>query len=268
MNIGSKIALTVLGLILAIAFLTDLGPLPSWLIQFQHIKASELTNFQRIQVEQSLRGTVLQALAGVLLVSGAIATWSQVTTANRTLALSRSTRATEVFAKGIEQISSPSSATRVGGLYALDRIATADRTEDVRIANIFATFVRETANTNTLADVSADTQIALELLTQRRSPEPVNLSNARLRGVRLPSGHLENANLENAILHHSSLHDADLHGACLLKADLRSADLANANLSKADLRGCDLREANLVNAKLEGVNFDGSTEWPDGFAAP
>lgn len=77
---------------------------------------------------------------------------------------------------------------------------------------------------------------------------------------------------ENNII---SLEGADLRGADLREADLRRADLTcvnlyEANLCEADLRlaslcGVDLRGANLEEALLSGCQYDGETQWPEGF---
>ena len=77
----------------------------------------------RIQLQQSqsqlandTRSSVLQVLAGVVVVAGAIATWRQVH-------ISREGQITDRFSRVVDQIGSPVLDVRIGGLYALERIA-------------------------------------------------------------------------------------------------------------------------------------------------
>ena len=130
----SLFAMTVILLTLA-----DLGPLPAWLFNAERLPKTHLSQFQQLQLEQSIRTTVLQAVGGLLLVSGAVATWRQVVTASQSLALSQSIKATDVFAKAVESLASDSSISRVGAVYTLDRIARDQPDEHARIAALLTT---------------------------------------------------------------------------------------------------------------------------------
>ena len=133
--------------IVIVVALLDIGPLPSWLLTMDSRQIGHLTAFEQLQIQQDMRVTILQALGGLALISGAIVAWSQVVNANQTLALSRSTRVTEVFAKAVEQISADGLAARLGGLYALDKLARDNEKERQTIADIFSAFARQTPAT-------------------------------------------------------------------------------------------------------------------------
>ena len=77
----------------------------------------------RIQLQQAqsqltndARSAVLQGLAGLIVVGGAIAAWWQAH-------ISREGQITERFTKAVDQLSSTNLDVRIGGLYALERIA-------------------------------------------------------------------------------------------------------------------------------------------------
>ena len=103
-------------------------------------------------------------------------------------------------------------------------------------------------------------------------------SGAGLDGLELPGAtlwafgfsgaSLRDSDLAGAVLRRTDLAGANLSNAVLRGADLRGAILRNAYLAATDLRGTDLRGAGLEGASLIGVEWDGSTRWPEGFAPP
>jgi uncharacterized protein YjbI with pentapeptide repeats len=94
----------------------------------------------------------------------------------------------------------------------------------------------------------------------------VDLAEAKLKGVYLPSIHLQRADLRNADLRYANLQGADLREASLQGARLESANLqganlsgaslVDANLSGANLKNADLSNARLHTAKLAGANME------------
>jgi Pentapeptide repeats (8 copies) len=258
-----KISLAVITFAVSITILTalDIGPLPSWLFHFEYAAAMHLSSFQKFQLEQAIRTTVLQAIAGLLLISGAIATWRQVVTASQTLALNVSTKAIDVFARAVENLASTSSVTRIGGIYTLDRIASNQPQELVQVQALLTAFVRSKPD-NPLNDIGSDVQVAINVLVTGRYPE-LNLDDARLRGASLRHANFKSASLRRVILNHAILVEADLKGACLTGADLRDADLTSA-----DLRSSDLRDADLTGTILDGIQSDTKTQWPSSRSQP
>ena len=95
-----------------------------------------------------------------------------------------------------------------------------------------------------------------------------NLSNlslfgANLSGANLIDADLGGANLIGAILEGANLTGANLEGAVLIRANLSEANLFGANLIRANLHG-----TNLLGAKIDGVKWDSTTNWPEGFNPP
>ena len=239
--------------------LLDMGPLPSWLLAMDSRQIGHLTPFDQFQAQQSIRVTVLQTIGGFVLISGAVVAWSQVRIANQTLSLSRSTRVTEVFAKAVEQLGAEGLATRLGGLYALDKLAKDNEKERPNIAAILSAFARRIP-ADPLAETPSDIQVAVTLLASGLYAGDVNLRGARLRGVNLRSAELRSASLEDAVLSSADLTDADLSHASLTGADLRRTRLVGANLRYANLSAADLREAQLDASEIERAITDKSTQ--------
>jgi len=255
------------------------------------------------RLENDARTTLLQGVAGLLLVAGAVATWRQVQ-------VTREGQITERFARAVEQLGSTAPDVRLGGIYTLERIAKESPADRPTVAAVLGAVVRAHAPwlvgapdgpphpTPTvdrrlpwLQHRAPDVQAAVSALGHRppsRDELPLYLSRVDLRGAYLPGARLaramirhtnlaragmsrvdlegsdlEDTDLRRAYLRHARLARAKLHRAHLQEADLRHADLRNA-----DLRGANLQDAVLDGADLTGVRHDADTRWPDGFQPP
>ena len=93
------------------------------------------------------------------------------------------------------------------------------------------------------------------------------------RGVDFFRANFDTASLREAFLCETIFYEASLRWTVLRDADLSRANLNGATLEGADLRGAnligaDLTGANLRNAELDGIRFDATTKWPEGFQPP
>jgi hypothetical protein len=252
------------------------------------------------QLQNNMRSTLLQAIAGLLVVAGAVATWRQVQ-------VNREGQITERFTRAIDQLGSDNTDVRVGGIYALRRIADNSPSDRNTVQFILGTYVRTHASWPVgmpdgpehptpvvdhhlpwLHVRAPDIQAAMDALgTRAPSPQPrrlyvsrVDLRSVQLGGARLTDTQFRHANLARAWLRgirldrsdlmSTDLRQANLEQASLVEVNLRDAyleasNLQGANLTGADLRGAVLRDANLVDTVLTGALADAATTWPAGF---
>jgi len=233
---------------------------PSYLVQ-RSLKATGTGTLgapERLKAENDARTTLLQAVAGLVLVVGAGATWRQIQ-------INREGQITERFSKAIDHLgeSGDKVDVRLGGIYALERIANNSKDDRATIAEILTAFVRGHATwtdpdgndadssepaQQELADLrvrAPDIQAAMTVLG-RRAPAPGRVQPLRLSGVDLRKADLYGAHLEGA----------DLYGAHLERADLRRANLEGANLSGAHPEGAYLWWAHLEDADLSRAHLE------------
>jgi hypothetical protein len=220
-----------------------------------------------------------QILGGTALLSGLYFTW-------RTLQVNREGQITERFTRAIDQLGSDELEIRLGGIYALERIARDSAQDHWAIMEVLTGYVRQHAlwrpeelEPGEVLTPDPDIMAIITVLRRRTrslghgEPEPLDLRRANLwdadfrgadlRGADLSDANLRGAQLDGANLSGANLSAADLYGAFLLKADLRGASLGAADLEAADLSGADLTDAHLDYPKsFEGTYGDKDTRLP------
>ncbi|MET8002423.1 pentapeptide repeat-containing protein [Nonomuraea glycinis] len=260
------------------------------------VERTEMTAAERVEAVNSARHTLVQAVTGLVVIGGvaftALGLWYTAQTLNTT----QEGQITDRYTKAVEQLGSTKSDVRLGGIYALQRLA-ADSTRDRdSIRNVLSAFVRnhdrctlqpgektppkQCSDGNGAisaplvrppADVAAALTIAPTLNTLNNSGKDIGRADfsysrfprADLLGADLTGADLTGANLLGADLTLADLLGADLTLANLKLADLSGANLGGANLDNvwlngADLGGANLTRANLTRANLNGTNLTGA----------
>jgi hypothetical protein len=165
-------------------------------------------------------------------------------------------RITELYTKAVEQLGSSAAPVRLGGLYALERLAQDNEDQRGTIVNVLCAYLRMSDPPNG----DDDDQVTVEQASQ----EP----QVRLTAQRILHRHRRRARAalywdEVAIdLVSADLTDARLAGIDLAGADLTGTCLTGAVLAGADLTGTDLTDARMAGANIEGAVWDDGTRWP------
>ena len=252
-NLTGWISLTAISLVLVVIVIAAFATLPKYVLEHS-APIGSLSPVQLAAAESSIRGSLLQAVGGILLVAGAITAWRQMLIGRKQHILGRHVAVTEAFAKAVEYLGNPNAIdVRLGGIYSLDRVSDDDPAEMSRVAEILCAFIRERSPSD--GDLPRDVLAALTVLARRRWPIPIDLANTNLVGAQL-----RNAQLSNSVLHAANLCDAVLSGAILRNANLTGADLRRADLTSADLRG-----ACIADIRMSGALANSATQWPAGF---
>jgi len=240
----------------------------------------------RFSSENEARKTVAQILGSLVLIGGFYFTWKNLALTTKSQAegqrIAIAGPITDRFTKAISQLGDARLEIRLGGIYALERIAKDSAKDHWPIMEVLTTFVREHARCNLLADASprpegeslkpaTDIQAILTVIgrrlrtSQNGEDQRLDLSHTCLSGVFLVRANLMGADLNGtdltkAVLFEADLGEARLRGAVLVEANLTGASLQGAYLSGADLRVADLSGANLKHAELSGVILTGTKE--------
>jgi hypothetical protein len=251
-------------------------------------------------VNGTLHETALDNARGRLITLGAglFAAGALLFTA-RNFALSREGQVTDRYTKAIEQLGSKEIDVRIGGIYALERIARDSAKDHPTVMEVLTAFIplhshdewslpagqdgTRLPRHDSLVPGRAprpDIQLALTVVARRdskRDIRTIDLTGADLTGADLPDADLigaalsyvdfTDANLSDAALTGAYLYRAKFNGAYLGRTDLAETVLIRADFSGAQL-GADLRDADLTEADLTGAQFFAQAEFGNQTKSP
>ena len=197
----------------------------------------------------------------------------------KTLELTEQGQVTDRYTRAIEQLGSDKLDVRIGGIYALERIARDSVRDHPTVMEVLTAFVREHSSKrrptatdrdpNDLPPVPRrDVQTAITVIGRRDSNQDrgqINLARSNLRGADLRKAALAGATFYKADLTgavfldaqaaHAVFRQSELFGAILIGANLAGANLVEATLIGAHLKGADLTGADLTGANLTGADL-------------
>jgi uncharacterized protein YjbI with pentapeptide repeats len=251
-----------------------LWKLPQW----QVVGVPEMKD--RIDLESKSRQTLAQILGGAALLVGLYFT-------SQTLWTTQEGQITDRFTKAITQLGDHNLAMRLGGIYALERIAKDSESDHWPVMEVLTAFVREQAPAQSLPEntppdgkaqqplaklleeegfdvfqeavyariqtqrLRADIQAILTVLGRRtRTHENGESQRLNLHFTNLQYADLQGAQLQGAMLDGAQLQGANLRGAKLQHASLSGADLQNTDVIEVELQDADLKWAKLQNTKF------------------
>ena len=192
----------------------------------------------------------------------------------------------DLYSRAIEQLGSDKVDVRIGGIYALERVARESAADHPTVMEVLTAFIREhsheqwpppdhPASLEQERSTRPDVQAAVTVIGRRdRQLDDTGIGPAQaslprrmlarmgridLAGASLIRAFLFRADLAGANLAGVDFTGADLTGAVLAGADLTSAVLAHANLFAADLTGAVLEEADLTGVSLDGDKLNGAS---------
>jgi hypothetical protein len=249
--------------------------------------------------------TALAQVLGALVIAGGVYfTWSNLQVAQRNLRatelkldVDRQGQITNRFTQAVGQLGAdskegPNLEVRLGGIYALERIAKDSPGDYWMVMEILTAYARENARwpqpsssrsslaqTAEYAPATARTQTtgtsdqsisslkprvdiqAILTILGRNSPPAGTLPDFKLdlRGVDLRGAELWNSSLWNIDFWGAHLEEARFWGALLRDIKLESAHLRRTSFWNARLEDVDLRGADLKEAVFDGTDLRGAT---------
>ena len=206
----------------------------------------------------------------------------QADTARRQSSIAQQGLWNERYQKGAEMLGSNVLSVRLGGIYALDRLAREHPAEyHIPVIQLFCAFVRNPAGKKTerelleqrqkptSPDLGTDIQEVVTAIG-RRSEDGIreekasddfnlDLSGADLRSLRLGDGNFRGADLSGVYLNNSYLSNVDFRGARCVRAHFFMAQILFCDLTDVDLSWADLSGANLFTSVLSGAELTRAT---------
>jgi hypothetical protein len=217
------------------------------------------------------RGRLLTLGAGVLAAGALAFTARTFYLSQRTYELTEQGQVTDRYTKAIEQLGSDKLDVRIGGIYALERLAHDSVRDHPTVMEVLTAFIRERScerrsppdgsSGDEIKSVRPDVQAAITVVGRRDTKRDVliiDLANAQLDGAELTNAEFRGANFTDARLRGAFFTEANLSGAHLNGADLSGAYFGNTNLTEARIEGAHLKGAFLQGAMLAGARLVGA----------
>lgn len=212
-------------------------------------------------------------IGGGIVISGLYLTWC-------TLRLNQEGQITDRFSKAVEQLGSAHAEVRLGGIYALQRIAHDSPRDHWTIMETLTAYVRHrsprilrsqnaerkrvrpsSVMSGFNPELPVDIQAVLTVIGNRSlDSEPaegplINLWKSNLRGAMCNGFHLERANLIACDLDHASFGEAHLSHTLLMAASLVEATFGSGDLATVLFDGADLRNATFQELVIRDSTF-------------
>ncbi|MEV4245884.1 pentapeptide repeat-containing protein [Streptosporangium canum] len=261
--------LALLGVVLVAGLAWVLGPGAAWVLaHFDGVRG--LAGKDLAAALDAVRGRALAIATGLVALVAVYYTARNADTARRTFKLGEQGHVTDRYTKAIEQLGSDKLDIRLGGIYALERIARDSARDHSTVMEVLAAFVREhsrdatdearTASMRHIRRLRTDLQAAVTVIGRRVAGQDppgmrINLASADLSHADLARANLSGADLTGADLTGTDLTGTDLTGTDLAGADLTDANLTDANFAAADLVGARLVTTNLTRANLSHADL-------------
>jgi Pentapeptide repeats (8 copies) len=181
------------------------------------------------------------ALPGLAAVIALMFSYLAVQATGTQLQITEQGQITDRYNNAITNLGSASTVTRLGCIYALQRIMQDSSRDQSTVIAVLCGYIRDQAPASTAGPRSStpshpgtDVQAALTVIGSRpfahERPAVIDLDHTQLAGAVL-NGDFNGADLSGADLADANLTDATLVGADLTGADLTGADLAGADLA-------------------------------------
>ncbi|MET8145695.1 hypothetical protein ABZU32_35790 [Sphaerisporangium sp. NPDC005288] len=138
----SRVVLAVAGLVLLGGLVWVLGPGAAWVLaHFDGVTG--LAGKDLAAALDAIRGRALAVATGLIALVAVYYTARNADTARRTYQLSEQGHVTDRYTKAIEQLGSDKLDIRLGGIYALERIARDSARDHPTVIEVLAAFIRE-----------------------------------------------------------------------------------------------------------------------------
>jgi len=291
--LSGGIAAVVLALVVAWVLFV---PVADWLA---HHDVGSVKGALHETALDNARGRLLTLGAGLFAAGALLFTARNFTVSRRTLELTEQGQVTDRYTKAIDQLGSDRLEVRIGGIYALERIANDSSRDHHTVVEVLAAFIRERSrefwplagpddeDADLVRLTRPDVQAAVTVLgrqDRKHDRRPIDLSGANLSradlggvvpravfwagavlGADFSAANLRNVDLSGGNLAQATLVGADFTGACLGGADLTGAVLDRAILTSACLTGAVLTSTRFARADLTDAIWPEDERVPEGW---
>ncbi|MEU3889477.1 pentapeptide repeat-containing protein [Streptomyces sp. NPDC029041] len=241
---------------------------PHWIVSAGDVPAAA----KRLELQNSVRGTLLQGAAGTLFLVTASIAYHQFRVAKRQTEIA----GTDLDSKIVTQLGDAVPEIRVAGVIEMGRSVQSDPKDAARVLDILEVFVKRsspleqppaslTEQTPPMAVRRPDVQEALQLFAQLRPTLPyqdvLKFISDEISLSKTARPHFQSVDLRGADLKHGNLQLCDFQGSSMRRSNLSRANMSGSNLSGTDLFGALLSLADFSQCFLLNANLDSASSY-------
>lgn len=242
-----------------------------WLVPKWQVQGKQLPQVELVKAENDARDTLAKVLGGGFFLLTAYFTWRSVAASERNAEtaqqglrlaaakqeadklLAEQKQITDRFTAAIVNIGNDRMPVRLGGVYALERIARDSPNDYWTVMEVLSAYVRDTASlvphdSNQLSKIPEARKPKFRELPE--TPDPF-VMRADVQAILTIIGRRK-PDIKESEIH---LHRADLQRADLQKGNFRNVCFVHTDLRRATLAGADFTGANLIAADLRGTDL-------------
>ncbi|MFC3736784.1 pentapeptide repeat-containing protein [Paractinoplanes deccanensis] len=225
----------------------------------------------RLKLQNDMRGTALQSIAGLAVLAGAVIALQQLgddrQQAREAQELTRQGQVSDRFSRAVDQLGSDRIEVRLGGIHTLVQVSEQDGPHEQVVFQVLASYLRRAAapspkrspaKPRPLAVRAPDCQAALNALIEPRGgpgTAALDLSGLDLSGAEIRGRYYPGADGDYRMAP-ADLVDADFRGTDLRGATFETVYLLGSRFAGADLRGADFARADMSLHDEEGIEYD------------
>ncbi len=252
-----------------------------WYLPHVLVSGEKLAPAAQLMAESAIRDSLTRLGEVMLIFWGATTVWRYLqglgtviensaltlAAAERTTFFAAQAGETQRYAAAMALLASSQLEVRLGGVYALERLARESEADHGPIMEVLAATLRDhaawIAGETIAAHLRADLQAIATVIGRRHAAFDPGEGHIDLHATSLARVYLPGANLAGAFLYQTNLQGAILQNADLRGARLWNADLTDATLEGALLQGADLTGVSgLTPPQLKGAQCDNATKFP------
>lgn len=258
----------LLGLMVAIQVV------PEWQVRRANVHSSgtipeaKPTAADVAALENEMRKTLIQIVGGAFAIIALYFTYRRVK-------VSEQGHITDRFTKAVEQLGAttaenkPNLESRLGAIYALERIAIDSPRDHWTIMEVLTAYVRQNtamqASENPAADITSPTTDIQAILTvlgrrprgnKREKDRSLNLQNCDLNRGDFSKANMDGADFSGSLLREASFYSGSFRHAKFSRVKAERTTFQSADLQFSDFDSAELKQASFENADLSLANFD------------
>ena len=260
----SLVYAVAISVIFLVAGILALGPASRWLASISG--SNGLSSDQRMNAVNNARTSLLQYLAGVAAFGALIYSARNHLISRRTYDLAERGQVTNLFTKAVEQMSSTAIEIRLGGIYALERIARDSAPDHQMIVEVLCAYVRGHATESAPYPeddegnriVPTDVQVVMQVLGRRNALHdkmPLDLRGVSLPGLELYDADLSGCFMPNSDLSHCSFHRVSMVGSRLMYSNFDMSHIVDTDMTGSSLVRTSFKEAYIYNVIFSGSDL-------------